>query len=94
MCQWLGPSTSRVKVKRRSSVYIDGSNLDTFNVLSDTIDIPTFSTSGGEPDFNNGFPDYISIQMFFAEWVSYLNNSGIPSGAIYFYEPFLYFTEF
>jgi hypothetical protein len=25
---------------------------------------------------------------------AYLNNSGIPSGAIYFYEPFLYFTEF
>ena len=94
MCQWLGPSTSKVKVRRRPSVYIDASNLDTFNVLSDTIDIPTFSTSGGEPDFNNGFPDYISIQMFFAEWVSYLNNSGIPSGAIYFYEPFLYFTEF
>jgi len=94
MCQWLGPNTSKVKVKRKSSSYIDGSNLDTFNLLSDTIDIPTFSTSGGEPDFNNGFPDYISIQMFFAEWVSYLNNSGIPSGAIYFYEPFLYFTEF
>ena len=94
MCQWLGPSTSKVKVKRKSSVYIDGSNLDTFNVLSDTIDIPTFSTSGGSPDYNNGFPDYISIQMFFAEWVSYLNGSGIPSGAIYFYEPFLYFTEF
>ena len=94
MCQWLGPNTSRVKVKRRPSVYIDGSNLDIFNVLSDTIDIPTFSTSGGSPDYNNGFPDYISIQMFFAEWVSYLNDSGIQSGAIYFYEPFLYFTEF
>ena len=94
MCQWLGPNTSKVKVRRKSSVYIDGSNLDIFNVLSDTIDIPIFSTSGGSPDLNNGFPDYISIQMFFAEWVSYLNNSGIPSGAIYFYEPFLYFTEF
>ena len=94
MCQWLGPSTSRVKVKRKSSVYIDGSNLDTLNVLSDTIDIPVFSSSGGNPDYNDGFPDYISIQMFFAEWVSYLNDSGIQSGAIYFYEPFLYFTEF
>ena len=94
MCQWLGPNTSRVKVKRKSSVYIDGSNLDTFNILSDTIDIPVFSSSGGNPDYNDGFPDYISIQMFFAEWVSYLNDSGIQSGAIYFYEPFLYFTEF
>jgi hypothetical protein len=94
MCQWLGPSTSRVKVRRKSSVYIDASNLDTFNVLSDTIDIPVFSSSGENPDYNDGFPDYISIQMFFAEWVSYLNDSGIPSGAIYFYEPFLYFTEF
>jgi hypothetical protein len=94
MCQWLGPSTSRVKVRRKSSVYIDASNLDTFNVLSDTIDIPVFSSSGENPDYNDGFPDYISIQMFFAEWVSYLNNSGILSGAIYFYEPFLYFTEF
>jgi len=94
LCQWLGPSTSRVKVRRKSSVYINASNLDTFNVLSDTIDIPVFSSSGENPDYNDGFPDYISIQMFFAEWVSYLNDSGIPSGAIYFYEPFLYFTEF
>lgn len=94
LCQWLGPQTSKVKVKRRPSTYIGASNLDVFNVLSDTIDIPIFSTSGGSPDANDGFPDYVSIQMFFAEWVSYLNNSGILSGAIYFYEPFLYFTEF
>jgi hypothetical protein len=94
LCQWLGPQTSKVKVRRRPSVYIGAPNLDVVNVLSDTIDIPTFSSSGGTPDANDGFPDYVSIQMFFAEWVSYLNNSGIQSGAIYFYEPFLYFTEF
>lgn len=94
MCQWLGPQTSRVKVKRRPSKYIGASDLDIFNVLSDTIDIPIFSSFGGSPDHNDGFPEYVSIQMFFAEWVSYLNDSGIPSGAIYYYEPFLYFTEF
>jgi len=94
LCQWLGPQTSKVKVRRRPSVYITAPNLDVLNVLSDTIDIPTFSSSGGTPDANDGFSDYVSIQMFFAEWVSYLNNSGIQSGAIYFYEPFLYFTEF
>jgi hypothetical protein len=94
MCQWLGPNTSRVKVKRRPSKYINAPDLDVFNVLSDAIDIPNFSSSGGSPDYNNGFPEYVSIQMFFAEWVSYLNDSGILSGAIYYYEPFLYFTEF
>jgi BspA type Leucine rich repeat region (6 copies) len=94
VCQWLGPQTSKVKVRRRPSIYIGVPNLDVLNILSDTIDIPTFSSSGGTPDANNDFPDYVSIQMFFAEWVSYLNNSGIQSGAIYFYEPFLYFTEF
>jgi hypothetical protein len=98
MCQWLGPNTSKVKVRKRSNVNLASvagglpQYLDNLQVLEDTIDIPTFSTSGGQPDANNGFPEYVSLQMFFAEWVSYLNNSGINSGAIYFYQPFLYFV--
>ena len=97
MCQWLGPNTAKVKVRKRSNVNLASvagglpQYLDNLQVLEDTIDIPTFSTSGGQPDANNGFPEYVSLQMFFAEWVSYLNNSGINSGAIYFYQPFLYF---
>jgi hypothetical protein len=91
MCQWLGPNTSKVKVRRRSSIL---SSTDSIVTLYDTIDIPTFSAAGAQPDTVAGFPEYVSLQMFFAEWVAYLNNSGIPSGAIYFYEPFLYFTEF
>jgi hypothetical protein len=85
MCQWLGPSTSMVKVRRRSSTL---ASTDSFVTLYDTIDIPTFSA-----DAEVGFPKYVSLQMFFAEWVAYLNNSGILSGAIYFYEPFLYFED-
>jgi len=88
MCQWLGPATSKVKIKRRSSIVARTISLVS---LSDTIDIPTFSTSGGAADGADGFPDYISFQMFFAEWASYLNDSGIPSGSIYFYEPYIYF---
>jgi hypothetical protein len=88
MCQWLGPNTGKVKVKRRSSIL---SSTDSIVTLSDTIDIPTFSAAGAQPDGVVGFPEYVSLQMFFAEWVAYLNNSGILSGAIYFYEPFLYF---
>jgi hypothetical protein len=91
MCQWLGPNTSKVKVKRRSSIL---SSTDSIVTLYDTIDIPTFSAAGAQPDAVAGFPEYVSLQMFFAEWVAYLNNSGILSGAIYFYEPFLYFPEF
>jgi hypothetical protein len=90
MCQWLGPNTSKVKVKRRSSIL---SSTDLIVTLSDTIDIPTFSAAGAQPDEVVGFPEYVSLQMFFAEWVAYLNNSGIVSGAIYFYEPFLYFED-
>jgi hypothetical protein len=97
MCQWLGPNTTKVKIRKRSNVNLASvagglpQYLDNFQVLEDTIDIPTFSTSGGQPDANDGFPEYVSLQMFFAEWVGYLNNSGINSGAIYFYQPFLYF---
>jgi hypothetical protein len=97
MCQWLGPNTTKVKVRKKSNVNLASvagglpQYLDNFQALEDTVDIPTFSTSGGQPDANNGFPEYVSLQMFFAEWVGYLNNSGINSGAIYFYQPFLYF---
>jgi hypothetical protein len=91
MCQWLGPNTSKVKVRRRSSIL---SSTDSIVTLYDTIDIPTFSAAGAQPDAVAGFPEYVSLQMFFAEWVAYLNNSGILSGSIYFYEPFLYFPEF
>ena len=91
MCQWLGPQVSRVKIRKRSSTNID-SNTDQFIKIKDTIDIPIFSSSGGEPDFGNSRPEFLSLEMFFAEWVSYLNNDLVSSGSIYFYEPFIYFV--
>ena len=99
MCQWLGPNTSNVKVRKRVSTNLANvlggrpQYLNNFQILEDTISIPTFSSSGGEPDIGNGFPEYVSLQMFFAEWVAYLNDSGINSGGIYFYQPFLYFED-
>ena len=91
MCQWLGPQVSRVKIRKRSSTIID-SNTNQFIKIEDTIDIPTFSSSGGEPDFGNSRPEFLSLEMFFAEWVSYLNDDLVSSGSIYFYEPFIYFV--
>ena len=93
MCQWLGPQVSRVKIRKRSSTIID-SNTNQFIEIEDTIDIPTFSSSSGEPDFGDGRPDTVSLEMFFAEWVNYFVSSGpnaTSSGSIYFYEPFIYF---
>lgn len=91
--QWLGPNIDKVKIRKRSSTIID-SNTNQFIKIKDTIDIPTFSSSGAEPDFGNGRPDTVSLEMFFAEWVSYFVSSGpneTLSGSIYFYEPFIYF---
>lgn len=88
--QWLGPQVSKVKIRKRSSTTID-SNADKFIKIYDTIDIPTFSSSYAESDWGNGRPTTVSLEMFFAEWNSYLNDDAVSSGSIYFYEPFLYF---
>jgi len=95
--QWLGPNINTVKVRKRNIISLvrqlggHPEYLNNFTTLQDTIDIPTFSTSIGNPDETNGFPEYVSLQMFFAEWEDYLNEDGISSGSIYFYQPFLYF---
>jgi hypothetical protein len=97
MCQWLGPNTSNVKARWRKNVSFVNrlgghpEYLNNFQILEDTIDIPTFSTSSAEPDLNDGFPEYVSLQMFFAEFLVYLNDDQVNSGSIYFYKPFLYF---
>ena len=101
MCQWLGPNTSIVKVRLRLSdnfaAGVYGSitqYLDKFRTLEDTVDIPTFNNSNGpgeEPDFGNGRPETVSLEMFFAEWCFNLNDDDVASGSIYFYEPFIYF---
>jgi hypothetical protein len=91
MSQWLGPNVSRVKVRKRSSTIID-SNTNQFIKIKDTIDIPTFSSSSAEPDFGNGRPYTVSLEMFFAEWLTNLDdNPNISTGSIYFYEPFISF---
>jgi hypothetical protein len=90
MSQWLGPDTSRVKVRKRSSTIIDN-NADKFIKIYDKVDIPTFNDSSAEPDLGNGRPETVSLEMFFAEWCSNLNDDDVTSGSIYFYEPFIYF---
>jgi hypothetical protein len=93
MCQWMGPNNSRVKVRRLTEFddLVSNNKLDTFNTVNFTVDIPTFSTAGDEPDSANGFADAVSLEMFFAESVEYLNEDEENSGSIYFYKPFLYF---
>ena len=91
MCQWLGPFTSRVKVKTASHTEVVPDGLDKFITITNTVEIPTFSTFGAEPDFADGFPETVLLEMFFAEWLNYLNGDAFDSGAIYFYKPFLYF---
>ena len=91
MCQWAGPFTSRVKVKTASHTEVVPNGLDKFITITNTVEIPTYSTVGAEPDFADGFPDTVFLEMFFAEHVPYLNDDEVDSGAIYFYKPFLYF---
>jgi hypothetical protein len=95
--QWLGPNTTVVRARKRLSVSLTNTlnahpeYLDNLTTLQDTIDIPNFSTTIGNGDAVSGFPEYVSLQMFFAEWLNYLNNDGVQTGSIYYYKPFLYF---
>jgi hypothetical protein len=91
MGQWLGQYVTKVKVRKRSSTIIDA-NTDSFIKIKDTVDIPTFSSSSAQPDFGNGRPGSVSLEMFFAEWNTNMNDDQVPSGSIYFYEPFIYFV--
>lgn len=90
MSQWVGPQNSRVKVRMRSSTTAT-TVTDKFVTIFDTIDIPTFSGSYAEPDWGDGRPEHVSLEMFYAELLNYLTGSPYNSGSIYFYEPFLYF---
>jgi hypothetical protein len=93
MCQWMGPNNSRVKVRRLAEFedLVSNDKLDIFNTVNFTVNIPTFSTSYDEPDSADGFADAVSLEMFFAESLEYLNDDEVNSGAIYFYKPFIYF---
>jgi hypothetical protein len=93
MCQWMGPQNSRVKVSKLAPFNNISSNneLDKFNTVNFTVNIPTFSTTSGEPDSHDGIAQDVCLEMFFAEHMPYLNDDEVDSGAIYFYKPFLYF---
>ena len=89
----MGPQNSRVKVRKLAPFNNVSSNneLDKFNTVNFTVNIPTFSTTSDEPDSHDGIAQDVCLEMFFAEHMSYLNDDEVDSGAIYFYKPFLYF---
>ena len=90
MSQWLGPNTSKVKVKKISQTVQDDS-YDNWKIINGSVTIPTFSTAGN--DATNGRAEYVSLHMYLAESFVYLNNNdNVDTGAMFFYNPYLYFS--
>jgi len=90
MSQWLGPNTSKAKVKKLSQTVQDDT-YDSWRIINGSATIPTFSTAGN--DATNGRAEYVSLHMYFAESFVYLNNNdGVETGAMFFYNPYLYFS--
>ena len=90
MSQWLGPNTSKVKVKKLSQTIQDDS-YDNWKIINGSVTIPTFSTAGN--DATNGRAEYVSLHMYLAESFVYLNNNdGVETGPMFFYNPYLYFS--
>ena len=98
MCQWMGPLNSSVKVRKlapfrnlQDGLIQADFGYNKFHTVNFTVDIPTFSTTSDEPDSHDGFAQEVCLEMFFAEYMVYLNDDEVNSGSIYFYKPFLYF---
>jgi len=90
MSQWLGPNTSKVKVKKLSQTVQDDT-YDNWRIINGSVAIPTFSTA--DNDATNGRAQYVSLHMYLAESFVYLNNNDyVETGPIFFYNPYLYFS--
>jgi hypothetical protein len=88
--QWLGPNTSKVKVKKLSQTFQDDS-YDNWKIINGSVTIPTFSTA--DNDATNGRAEYVSLHMYLAESFVYLNNIVDGDiGGMFFYNPYLYFS--
>lgn len=88
--QWLGPNTSKVKVKKLSQTVQDNS-YDNWRIINGSATIPTFSTANN--DATDGRAEYVSLHMYLAESFVYLNNNdNVDTGGMFFYNPYLYFS--
>jgi hypothetical protein len=88
--QWLGPNTSKVKVKKLSQTVQDDT-YDSWRIINGSATIPTFSTA--DNDATDGRAEYVSLHMYLAESFVYLNNNdNVDTGGMFFYNPYLYFT--
>jgi len=90
MSQWLGPNTSKVKVKKLSQTFQDDT-YDSWRIINGSVAIPTFSTA--DNDATDGRAEYVSLHMYLAESFVYLNNNDdVDTGGMFFYNPYLYFS--
>jgi hypothetical protein len=88
--QWLGPNTTKVKVKKLSQTVQDNS-YDSWKIINGSVTIPIFSTA--DNDATNGRAEYVSLSMYLAESFVYLNNNdNVDTGGMFFYNPYLYFS--
>jgi len=88
--QWLGPNTSKAKVKKLSQSVQDDT-YDNWKIINGSVTIPTFSTA--DNDATNGRAEYVSLSMYLAESFVYLNNNdNVDTGGMFFYNPYLYFS--
>jgi hypothetical protein len=88
--QWLGPNTTKAKVKKISQTVQDDT-YDSWRIINGSATIPTFSTV--DNDATNGRAEYVSLHMYLAESFVYLNNNdNVDTGGMFFYNPYLYFS--
>jgi hypothetical protein len=89
--QWNGEPIIKLKNLGRTT---QGSNTDDWQFLNFKVEIPTFSTTAPDgADSTNGRATRINFKFGFCENTSYLDDgSGINSGSVLFYYPFLNLT--
>ena len=91
MTQWIGQNV--IKLRQLGSIN-QSSTTDDWQFLNFKVEIPTFSTTALDGnDYYNGRPISCTMALCFGENNAYLDDgSGINSGSVLFYYPFLYFS--
>jgi hypothetical protein len=88
--QWIGQNVIKL---RQLGVINQGSYTDDWQFLNFKVEIPTFSTTDPNgSDYYDGRPISCTMALCFGENIAYLDDgSGINSGSIIFYYPYLNF---
>ena len=89
--QWIGQDVIKL---RQLGLVNQSSATDNWQFLNFKVEIPTFSTTAPDGnDYYDGRPYSCTMALCFGENNAYLDDgSGINSGSIIFYYPFLYFS--